>query len=81
MALEGEYEPSPTKWVRDQVEKFEASNGQVFATRGVFKGEKLAVGDVPPHLSQAIIAIEDRRFREHWGIDVRGTLRAAWRKD
>ncbi|WP_030483768.1 nitroreductase family deazaflavin-dependent oxidoreductase [Nocardioides aequoreus] len=28
MAIEGEYEPSPAKWVRDQVEQFEASNGQ-----------------------------------------------------
>lgn len=28
MALEGEYEPSPSEWVRNQVEEFEASNGQ-----------------------------------------------------
>lgn len=28
MALEGEYEPSPAQWVRDQVAEFEASNGQ-----------------------------------------------------
>ena len=28
MALSGTYEPSPSEWVRDQVEKFEASNGQ-----------------------------------------------------
>src|SRR5689334_20411839 len=28
MALEGEYEPSPEQWVRDQVAEFEASNGQ-----------------------------------------------------
>ena len=27
MALSGEYEPSPEKWVRDQVAEFEASNG------------------------------------------------------
>lgn len=27
MALEGEYEPSPTGWVRRQVEEFEASGG------------------------------------------------------
>ncbi|GAB3990740.1 nitroreductase family deazaflavin-dependent oxidoreductase [Nocardioides marmoraquaticus] len=27
MAIEGEYVPSPAKWVRDQVEEFEASNG------------------------------------------------------
>jgi deazaflavin-dependent oxidoreductase (nitroreductase family) len=28
MALEGEYEPSPEQWVRDQVEEFESSDGQ-----------------------------------------------------
>lgn len=27
MTLQGEYEPSTSEWVRDQVEKFEASNG------------------------------------------------------
>lgn len=27
MTIEGEYEPSPHKWVRDQVEEFEGSNG------------------------------------------------------
>jgi F420H(2)-dependent quinone reductase len=28
MPLEGEYEPSPSQWVRDQVEEYEKSNGQ-----------------------------------------------------
>jgi deazaflavin-dependent oxidoreductase (nitroreductase family) len=28
MTLHGEYEPSPEKWVRDQVAEFEASDGQ-----------------------------------------------------
>jgi F420H(2)-dependent quinone reductase len=28
MPLEGEYEPSPTQWVREQVEAYEASGGQ-----------------------------------------------------
>jgi F420H(2)-dependent quinone reductase len=27
MAIEGEYEPSPHKWVRDQVEEFEGTDG------------------------------------------------------
>lgn len=27
MPLNGEYEPSPTKWVRDQVEEYESSGG------------------------------------------------------
>lgn len=28
MPIEGEYEPSPAKWVRDQVEEYESSGGQ-----------------------------------------------------
>lgn len=32
--------------------------------------------DLPPHLVNALIATEDERFREHSGIDARGTLRA-----
>jgi penicillin-binding protein 1A len=58
---------------------FEADGGQVFATRGVFKGEKLTAAEMPRHLAQAIVAIEDRRFYDHRGVDVRGTLRALWR--
>lgn len=58
---------------------FEADSGENFANRGVFKGVKLAAADLPPHLAQAIIAIEDRRFYTHGGIDLRGVMRAAWR--
>ncbi|MEO5787813.1 transglycosylase domain-containing protein [Gelidibacter sp.] len=32
--------------------------------------------ELPDHLVEALIATEDARFREHSGIDVRGTLRA-----
>lgn len=58
---------------------FEGAQGEVFAARGVFKGDKLAAADLPPHLAQAIVAIEDRRFFEHVGVDLRGILRAGWR--
>ncbi|WP_409564570.1 PBP1A family penicillin-binding protein [Methylobacterium sp. J-088] len=57
----------------------EADDGRVFATRGSFRGQKLTAADLPPHLAQAIIAIEDRRFYSHWGIDLRGLARAAYR--
>jgi penicillin-binding protein 1A len=57
----------------------ESAKGEAFATRGVFKGDKLTAQDLPPHLAQAIIAIEDRRFYQHWGVDFRGILRAGWR--
>ncbi|KQT76719.1 penicillin-binding protein [Methylobacterium sp. Leaf465] len=57
----------------------EADDGRVFATRGAFQGQKLTAAEMPAHLGQAIIAIEDRRFRSHWGLDPRGFLRALYR--
>ncbi|MEU8135354.1 nitroreductase family deazaflavin-dependent oxidoreductase [Streptodolium elevatio] len=50
MPLTGEYEPSPTKWVRDQVEQYESSGGTkgttirgmpvvVLTTRGAKSGK------------------------------------------
>lgn len=57
----------------------EAEDGRSFATRGAFQGEKLTEKTLPPRLAQAIVAIEDRRFFSHWGIDLRGMARAVWR--
>jgi penicillin-binding protein 1A len=57
----------------------EADNGETFATRGVFKGTKVTAADVPAHLAQAVVSIEDRRFYSHLGVDPWGILRAAWR--
>ncbi|MEA2435197.1 MAG: hypothetical protein QOG54_2654 [Actinomycetota bacterium] len=34
--------------------------------------------DLPEHVSQAVIASEDRGFYKHDGIDVQGMVRAAW---
>ena len=58
---------------------FEGSQGEVFATRGMYKGDRLTAADLPAHLAQAIVSIEDRRFYQHWGVDLRGILRAGWR--
>jgi penicillin-binding protein 1A len=66
-------EPTPSALV------VEAGGGQVFATRGVFKGDRLSAQDVPPNLSRAIIAIEDRHFYEHGGFYLPSMIRAAYR--
>jgi penicillin-binding protein 1A len=66
-------ETTPSKLV------VEADGGQAFATRGVFKGEKLSAQDVPVNLSRAIIAIEDRHFYEHGGFYLPSLMRAAYR--
>jgi 1A family penicillin-binding protein len=57
---------------------FTAADGQVFAARGAAKGDKLEFDQLPADLVHAVIAIEDRRFYSHHGIDFRGILRASW---
>lgn len=56
----------------------EAANGAVIATSGDVHGEIVRLRALPAHLPQALLAIEDRRFREHWGLDPIGIARAAW---
>lgn len=53
------------------------SAGTEFARRGDMAGEVLALKDMPPHVPRAFIAIEDRRFYDHYGIDPYGIARAA----
>jgi penicillin-binding protein 1A len=56
----------------------EAADGRVIATSGDVHGEIVRLAALPAHLPAAVIAIEDRRFREHWGLDPIGILRAAY---
>ncbi|MDH5556256.1 MAG: PBP1A family penicillin-binding protein [Alphaproteobacteria bacterium] len=53
-----------------------SEDGEVFASRGVYRGDRLKVDELPPHLLQAVVAIEDKRFYEHSGVDPRGIFRA-----
>jgi penicillin-binding protein 1A len=52
-------------------------NGQLLATRGNMGGEALTLKELPPYLPKAFVAIEDRRFYSHFGIDPVGIARAA----
>jgi len=53
-----------------------ANDGSLIANRGETGGRNIRMGDVPAHLPQAFIAIEDRRFYGHFGIDTIGISRA-----
>jgi penicillin-binding protein 1A len=52
-------------------------DGSVLATRGEMAGANVALKDLPPYLPKAFIAIEDRRFYSHYGVDPIGIARAA----
>ncbi len=52
--------------------------GRVFATFGDVVGEPLRLSDMPPSLPAALVAVEDRRFWHHPGIDPVGISRAIW---
>src|SRR5256714_6572297 len=52
-------------------------DGSVLATRGEMAGANVSLKDLPPYLPRAFIAIEDRRFYSHYGVDPHGIVRAA----
>ncbi|WP_448035119.1 transglycosylase domain-containing protein [Bradyrhizobium liaoningense] len=51
-------------------------DGSMLAQRGEMAGANVSLKDLPPYLPKAFIAIEDRRFYSHFGIDPVGILRA-----
>jgi penicillin-binding protein 1A len=53
------------------------NDGTMLAERGEMAGANVSLKDLPPYLPKAFIAIEDRRFYSHYGVDPYGILRAA----
>ena len=55
-----------------------ASDGSVLAEQGSFNGDDVRLAELPDYVPKAVMAIEDRRFYSHYGIDPIGLLRAAY---
>ncbi len=53
-----------------------ANNGKLISNRGQMGGEAVSIRELPYYVPAAIIAIEDRRFMKHFGIDPIGILGA-----
>ena len=53
-----------------------AADGKTLASRGEMGGAEVPLKELPKYLPQAFIAVEDRRFYEHFGIDPIGIARA-----
>ena len=56
----------------------ENNAGEIFAWRGDNFSENLTANNISPHLKNAILATEDRRFYAHFGISPRGIASAVY---
>ena len=63
---------------REQAIEFVDRDGDTIAIRGPRYGRAVRVEELPPHVAQAFIAAEDKRFYEHNGADTQAIIRAAW---
>jgi penicillin-binding protein 1A len=56
--------------------KFLDKNGNEIGKRGININDAVPLEEIPEHMIKATLATEDRRFYEHFGVDVIGVLRA-----
>lgn len=71
--------PSATTWAipdRPPNVKIVSVDGSLVANRGMTGGEAIGLHKMSPYIPQAVIAIEDRRFYSHYGLDPIGLTRA-----
>lgn len=50
--------------------------GNEIGQRGIIQRDSVPVDEMPDHVIKAVLATEDRRFFEHYGIDFLGLIRA-----
>jgi penicillin-binding protein 1A len=55
------------------------ANGELITEFFVEKRVPVPLSSVSPDFVDAILAVEDRRFKQHWGIDLSGVIRATLR--
>jgi penicillin-binding protein 1A len=53
-------------------------DGTILGTYGDLYEDMVRVQDLPPYVPQALMAVEDRRFYNHFGVDIIGLVRAAY---
>ena len=71
-------ETSDEDWLKksDLAITFLDRYGNPIGSRGIKHNDSIPLEEFPDHLIKATLATEDRRFYDHFGIDVAGTFRA-----
>lgn len=79
VAYYGAKMPAATTWTipdRPPNVRIVSIDGKLIANRGMTGGEAIGLHEMSPHIPQAVMAIEDRRFYSHFGFDPIGLGRA-----
>jgi penicillin-binding protein 1A len=58
---------------------FTDGNGEIIGRRGIRQDDAIPLEEIPDHVLEAVLATEDSRFYQHFGVDVQGTARATLR--
>ncbi|MFP5319836.1 MAG: transglycosylase domain-containing protein [Acidimicrobiia bacterium] len=71
--------PAQARTDRPRITRIYAADGsQIAALRAYESFIPVAAEDLPHFLKEAVVAVEDRRFHSHRGVDVRSVVRALW---
>ncbi|ARQ00923.1 transglycosylase domain-containing protein [Pseudorhodoplanes sinuspersici] len=78
LAIPAFYETRDEDWLKksELAVQFLDRYGNEVGARGIKHNDSIPLEEFPDHLIKATLATEDRRFYEHFGIDVPGTIRA-----
>lgn len=77
--LLGNYVIDDKKLVMNSATSIVDQNGELITKLYVENREVVSLKRIPKHVQQAFIAIEDARFYDHQGIDIRAIMRAIYR--
>ena len=64
-------------WEPRQTSKLLARDGRLIAEFGIQRRTPVAIGSLPAYVPGAFVAVEDKRFYRHGGVDPLGIARAA----
>jgi penicillin-binding protein 1A len=78
LALPAFRETSDDDWLKksELAVTFLDRYGNEVGSRGIRHNDSIPLDEFPDHLIKAVLATEDRRFYEHFGVDIAGTARA-----
>ena len=61
---------------REYAVTFTTADGEIIGRRGIRQDDAIPLSEIPPQMIKAVLATEDARFFDHFGVDIVGTLRA-----